>query len=341
MDKNSLLQEIKRGLAEGTITNNDLQAVTISTTTDNRPAEQIKDHSTSSKLTDTFFYIGAILIAMGVTTVVGSMWADLSSFLKVFITLGAGIVSFLSAVMLESKNFNVKINNALHIIAIITLPLGLNVLFMELGSDVALPLIQSIIAVIISAIYLPFLVTRQKEVYLVMGTFWPLYLFGTIVGHLNQQINLTQTMSAIEVILSGLILMVIGNYYNSSSNVGWPRFGSILQFFGVISFLAGFNAMIYDSLLMTLVYPLILVATMYYGIRYFQRAVFIVAALYLTGYFIWLTFKILPDTTFALIISGVIIMVFGGFGYNLQKRYLSKKYSTLATPSTPPAVDVS
>ncbi len=331
MDKNYLLQEIKRGLSEGTITSSDLASLS-SFSTDNSVAEmsgleEVKDKSSSNKITEAFFYIGAILIAIGISVVIGENWEALGSFLRVLVTLGTGVIAFITAVLLENRNTNVKISNAIHIIAIFALPLGLNILFYEMGVDIEALSMQAVLATLMSLIYLPMLFLRKTEVYLVVGTAWALYLLGVITTLLNQNINLNQTLITYEVIFHGAIVMTVGNYFSSKMHKGWPRFGSILQFFGSITVLGGFFSFVYGSALYSMVFPLLALGMMYLGVRQGQKWVYAVSSIYLTVYLIWLTFRIFPDVTFALVFSGIIIMLLGWGSFTVQKKYLVRKYS--------------
>lgn len=324
MDKEYLLQELQKGLAEGVITPADLQLVS--------PKATPQSHHTGNRITETFLYIGAILIVIGIVTVVGSNWSSLNAFIHILITLGTGVATFISAVLLEKQQLSLKISNALHVIAAITLPLGLGVLCNEIGLDAMSFVIQMLIAVLLTIVYVPLLITRRGEVYLVMGTFWPLYLFGIIINHLNQLIAITRLMAATEIIIAGAAVTVLGSYYTSKHYNGWSRFGNILHVFGIIAFLGGLNSMVSDSTIMTLLFPLAAVGCMYVSVITIQEGSYVVSSVYLTAYLIWLTFRLFPNTTFALVFSGVIVMALGTISYGIQKKYLRKTYGIQPPP---------
>src|ERR1700722_5232976 len=110
MDKQELLSEVRRMLASGQITKDELLATSSS-------APAVSEISTRNlNLAEVLYYIGGGIVFLGIIVLCYQNWDSFSSFLRIFITLGSCLAAFLVAVLLHRyENFK-KISQAFFLI---------------------------------------------------------------------------------------------------------------------------------------------------------------------------------------------------------------------------------
>jgi hypothetical protein len=88
-DKQNALNQIKEIMDTHNISAHDLKALNI--------GKEAKSKQNQDVFKTIFAYLGGLFIFSGLGTLVGLLWDDLNSPLRVLITLGPGIIGWLSA----------------------------------------------------------------------------------------------------------------------------------------------------------------------------------------------------------------------------------------------------
>lgn len=133
MNKQELLSIIRSSVQAGTITTEEIanelnvdivkEPVSASIT----PAKHDGKFSASNLL----YSIGVLILIIGIVTLVFRFWSDLSSSIRISITLGVSLVSFASALLLKTEESMKKIVRVLYAISAILLPIGVGIVLFE------------------------------------------------------------------------------------------------------------------------------------------------------------------------------------------------------------------
>lgn len=114
-------------MQDGTITPADLRAL------GSEESQPLPVSSKTWNLSHVLYYVGAGIAFLGVSIFVGQHWDDLSSILRIFVTLGSGLALFAAAILLESTKRVDRVPDAFHLLAGLLIPGGIFVTLDELG----------------------------------------------------------------------------------------------------------------------------------------------------------------------------------------------------------------
>src|SRR3990167_3976233 len=100
MKKQELLQELSASFQAGEVTSAEIEQVVggarqsgdigLQASTFGVPRRQIN-------IAQVLYYIGALIVLIGIVVLIGQNWSDLNGIERILVTLGAGIVAYISA----------------------------------------------------------------------------------------------------------------------------------------------------------------------------------------------------------------------------------------------------
>lgn len=130
MDKTTLIAELRAALVEGRLSSSDVRAVLGETSVTEGREEGDARHNRAAHL---LYYMGGTIVAIGIAVFVSIHWEELSSFLRILLTLGAGLLLYVAAVFLARDGRLGRLPDAFHIAGALLIPGGVFVTLNEMG----------------------------------------------------------------------------------------------------------------------------------------------------------------------------------------------------------------
>lgn len=280
---------------------------------------------------DIMYYIGAAIVFFGLVIMVGQNWENLSDFSKVAITLGSGVIAFISGTLFIKYEQTERVGIAFHLIAALILPLGIGVTFEVASLLTEMPYFQTLISSMLFVMYVISYGIFRKDLFLLFTIIFGTWLFFAIVGWLVTGTLLLADNKVIEyqVLITGLIYMLLAYYFSFQEKKALTGF---LYGFGVFVFLGGafllggwqFNT----NYIWELVFPVLVFGILFLSV-YFKRTSFLTfGTIYLMLYILKITsiyFSSGLGWPLALVCAGFLLIATGYLSFYLKKKFLSIK----------------
>ncbi len=318
MNKETLLAELRSGLSTGMLTKKDILPLLESSTEDKE--------ATQSKIAMVLYYIGGLVMFLGIAFFIGQEWGTMGSAARILVTLGFGILFFIAATVLTLKKSLLGISDAFQLIAGLLIPSGVFVTLYELGyrdGSYGRSLIFLALGILWFVAYL-----SQKRVVTA--------IFSILFGSISYMLFVTTYLSDLTTfptwdpslyLLSGLGLCYLVLGYAFQGRFLRPLSGP-LYFFGTPIVLGATMALQGyapdQRIFWELFYPVLLFVGLYLSVYLKSRSVLIFSSLFLIGYVVKIMFEYFNDR-----LSGPLLFVFAGMvimGTGYLTLYLNRRY---------------
>ncbi len=332
MEKQQLIEELQKAISTGDITRNEIQQVlsleqNIAETTGSSVASRLS-------LAEIFYYIGGVIILIGLIVLISQNWSSFTFAVKVFTTFGMGIIFFISAILLNQSDQFKKISNVFFLLSGVLIPFGYFIMFDDKINNQTMDYYNVIIPLLC---LLQFGITQfavKKDIFTVFNTVFGTWLFFGLSnymlndnpGSFNANFHLYQT------ILVGISYVLVGYYLNRRGRLfaGWLNTFGVIGILGagyVLNFMAANSSGPEASVIWTVLYPLLLAGTIISSVYIRNSSFLFVGTICLIAYIIRVTAQNFSDTLgwpFALIVMGVVIMGLGYLAFHLNSKYIKK-----------------
>ncbi len=180
MNKEQLIGVLRENLKLGTISKEEVlalcdvdPAVSVS-----NPESSLFEGKKRFSVTNILYFIGGLILLIGIGTLLFRFWDDLSSFVKVAITLGIAVAAYISGILLRSDTQTVGIGVIAQVISGALLPVGIFITLDEMGlQNIGIGWITSV-SIALTLLYILSLVLFRSIVFsfysIAFGT-WALY----------------------------------------------------------------------------------------------------------------------------------------------------------------------
>jgi hypothetical protein len=268
-----------------------------------------------SRLTTALMYFGGLLTFLGIVFFIEMNWSQINSTLRVLISLGTAIVTYLSAILLQ-KNSEYKIlQNLLHFISAGLLPTGLYVLAFETGYLETIPMICNIIIMLLLFIhytfnYKKFLLSGFKFLSFAYLQLFYLAVLEQITNNNFSVINFSYLyLSEIYYLILGICMFAYAyNNYKTEPK----SFSNFYYFFGTISLLGGyFNLADGFHLVYEFSFPIICIVMLALSNLLKQKSILIPALFAFIAYLVDITNTYFVESIgwpLALVFMGIVII---------------------------------
>jgi uncharacterized integral membrane protein len=331
MEKQQLLSEIKNALATGSINTAEIMQVLPKENLDN---QAVKNTIVSRlNLAEIFYYIGGIIILLGVVILIAQNWSEFSYPMRVFVTFGIGLAFFVSAILLSQTTSLKKIGTVFFFISGILIPYGYFVIFDDKINYQTMDFYNTIIPLLCLIQFGLTQLVLKKDIFTLFNTIFGTWLFFGLSNNLisNNSSNFGDNFHLYQVILVGISYTLVAYYLRNSGKL----FASLLNTFGIIGILGpGFilNVMASGqfggpeaSQIWLVLYPVLLAATIISSVYIKSSAFLFVGTVCLIGYIIRITSQYFSEALgwpLALIIMGMAIMGLGYLAFHLNRKYI-------------------
>ncbi len=280
-----------------------------------------------SRIAETFYFIGASIVVLGVALLVFQNWTLLSSTVKVLVTIGVAIFTYITGVLVaQNKNLG-RIGDAFQLISGLLMPVGLGVLFSNANLNPTSYECQIVSSFLLFISYIFSFSIFRKNIFILFSIFFGGWLFFSLTGFVAKEwLMLDQTEHFFEyrAFIVGFFYMCLG--YKFSNN----RISSLSGFLyglGSSSFLGssflisglGYN----QNLVWNFIFPVIVFFVLLAGAYIRSKSFFVIGTVFLILFILKITFKYFAQElgwSSALVMAGFFIIGAGYLVIYLKKR---------------------
>ncbi len=324
MDKESVLSAITSFSSQNLIT----QAEVVHAF----EAGRKKDISTLTRdlgLSEVLYFIGGFIVFVGVAVLIWQNWSSLNIFTKILATLGFGIAAYLIGVLLHKEEKYGAVSYAFHLIAALVIPLGLGVVFDQVGFNTSSAGIQSLIAGVLLAMYISSYFVFKKPIFTFFSIAYATWFFFSFTNFLIGTNPYFADIKFYEYrfLLVGLSYVSLGYYFSSTSqkDLKGALYGfGVLFFLGAALGLGGWKPS--QDVIWEVIYPGLLFAVLFLSVYLKSKSFLTFGTLFLMIYILKITGEYFSGTLgwpISLMICGITLIGTGYYAFNLNKKYFS------------------
>ncbi len=282
-------------------------------------------------VTSVLSYIGALVVVIGIGVLIGQNWQIFDTFTRILSTLGIGVATFVSGTLFMRRPATFIPGIAFHIIAAVTITIGVMVSFHEYGIDLGDIQNQNIIALIIAMLYLcAFILFRHTFflICLILSGSWLFMAASALVPAAND-FALGWQYGAYRVLVLGLSYLLLAHGLMTTQ---YRSLRGVLFAFGSIFFLSSTFALggwaTTSSLFWETAFPFIIAGFFFLSVRLQQRQLLLWPTLFLMAYIMKITSEYFSDSLgwpVTLILAGFALIGVGFLSFWMRKKYFGTK----------------
>ncbi|MFH1462307.1 MAG: DUF2157 domain-containing protein [bacterium] len=321
MNKEELLGGVKKLAKENLITEEELARAYDEGA--GKPAGS--EEGKRIRASEILYYIGGIIVLLGIVVLVSQNWAKLGSFGQIIATLGSSVAAFFVGVLFCRRQNFYSLGQVFYVISAILMPLGLFVVFNNAGFNIQEAGVQLLISSILFAVYLiSFAVLRQSifvafSIIFGTGVFFTLTNFMFVAASLSG--SASQEFFQYRILLTGLSYILIG--YSFAKNKLYFLTGPLYSF-GLVFFFS--SVLMIGGTFWDLLFPGLVLGAIFLSIHLKSKAFLAFGSLFLMAYILKITSQYFANSLgwpFALILAGFALMAIGYLSFYLNKKYIS------------------
>jgi len=321
MEKEHLLQAVRDGLADNTITHSDIENVLDGKSgTASSALLSLRRHV---GIVEMFYALGALIVILGASIFIGQQWDVLGAFGRIAVTLGVALITYILGMYLYVKSKESGIGAAFHIIAGILFPLGIVVTLHEMGGEPT-DWLPAIVGGMLTIVYgATFFSQRTSLILFFLIGYATLFLHGLYFG-LTAQSTLTVVgdIYAYLVMITGVAYLYLSHQFGVLKR--HTGLVGVLNFFGASYVLIG-PALIFEGF-WELFYILLITALYVVSVSLKSKVILVLSTIALMGYITYLTGEYFADVVgwpLALVAAGFILIGIGYTSFRLSKKYIT------------------
>jgi hypothetical protein len=210
-----------------------------------------KDTKSSSphRVAKIFNYIGGTLIFFGIVYFISNNWRILTSFLKIFTTLGVAIAAYSTACLLTLEKRHLAASTVFFMLAGLFFPLGLSITLDEFGLSTNFEIADIVISGICFSIFLTGTLYFHRTVLLFFSIIFGTMFFIAVTNYVAHQIYESSNTHLLDYqfLLIGLYYVALGYYF--TANKPSALVGPLNFFGGYFVLMASFSlaGLLFDS----------------------------------------------------------------------------------------------
>ena len=279
-------------------------------------------------IAEILYYIGGAIVFLGISILVWQNWSTLNFFTRVLATLGASLAAYVVGLLFSRDKKLEGVGSAFYLISALVLPMGLYVIFDNMGLDMGSAMARSLISGICLGAFLLSYAAFRKNIFVLFSILFGTWFFFSLTDFLTAG-NLIFSWSFFEyrTLLVGLSYVLIGYAFSKGERATMSGF---LYGFGILGLLgAAFSLGGYSSgqnSFWELIFPILVLGTLFVSVNLKSKSFLTFGSLFLMIYILKITGEYFMSGLgwpFALVLAG---LMFIGVGYLYV--YLKKKYIT-------------
>lgn len=329
MNKEQLIESLKESIKSGAIKREEINTLfdSESVVSASNPESSLFEGKKRFTATNILYLIGGLILLIGIGTLISRFWNDLSSVLRITVTLGMAVVAFISGVLLRNDKKALGISVIMQVISGILFPIGIFVTLNEAGLQNIGAGWIAIVSVILAVLYIISLLLFRSIVFsfysIIFGT-WAIYSFVDYALVQSVTISSNNIYEYLTIAI-GLGYMFLSSYVKDNSHKSLSR---SLDFFGSIG--------IYSSILILGDYSpnqsifweiigiLALIGGMFYSGILHNKTILKTTSLFIFIFICKFTSEYFVNSIgwpISLVILGIIFIALGYFSISINKKF--------------------
>jgi len=318
--KEELLQYVKELVDQKIITKDDLNSV----------CREVDEHKESKKLNiaNILYYIGGGIVFLGISILVFQNWSEFNFLTKVLSTLGASTLAYFIGLLLDKEKRTEALSVAFYLIFALVYPIGLYVVFDNIGFDVSSLGMQSLISFILFSLCLLSYFLLKKNLFVLFSIIFGTYLFFAFTNLLvdGNPYFLDFDFYEYRFLLVGLSYILLGRFFIGKS---LSSLSGVLHGFGIIAVLGSTLALggwdPEQNMFWELVYPFLVFGTLFLSVNFKSKSFLTFGTLFLMAYIFKITSEYFSSGLgwpLALVIAGLSMIGVGYMSISIKNKYL-------------------
>lgn len=329
MEKQEFLKTIRASLERGVISRSDL--IELSDTAVPLDGKGMGEKASHLGMSEILYYLGGLIVFVGIAIFVGERWQTLTSAVKVLATLGAGIVLYVSAILLSQYRSLERATIGLHLAAALLIPGGIFVALDAANISITLG-ISTLVSLVLFAFYLSTYFMYKKNLFLFLSILFGTGLYFLFTDYLlgERPIFYNTDFNLYRGLVVGLAHMFFGYEFSRQPNRA-PSLVGFLNSIGTIIALGTAFALMGPqadkNIFWELIYPALALGVIFLSIKVKSRAYLVFGTLFLMGYIFKITADYFSDSigwSLSLVLLGFAFIAIGYLSFTLNKKYLKK-----------------
>lgn len=280
-------------------------------------------------LSEVLYFIGAFIVFIGISVLIWQNWNTLNSFTRIVATLGFGIIVYCTGVILNKEEKYGGISYAFHLMAALTMPLGLYVVFNQAGFNSNDNAVQSLIAGILSSVYISSYFVFKKSIFTFFGISYATWLFFSFTNFVTGSSPIFSDIKFYEYrfFVVGISYVLLGYYFSFTAQKGLSQFlygfGSLFTL-GAALILGGWKPS--QNVIWEILFPGLIFNDLYLSTYLKSKSLLTFGTIFLMIYILKITGEYFSGTLgwpLSLIICGSALIGVGYYAFTLNKKYIS------------------
>lgn len=326
MNKQDLLHSIRQAAEEKVVTLSEIEDAYQS------GAKYQIDKSSSKKIniSDALYLIGGIIVISGIAVLIGQHWNELNPIVRILSTLGSALVAFFVGLSISKKTELHVWSTAFYLVASVILPLGVYVLFDQLGLNSGGLGVEVIIALVVFLLHISAFSGLRKGIHLIFSVIYGVWLYYVSSYYFLGYgfVSSSDQFSYVTLVLGATLgLLGYGLTKTQFFKLSEVHYGfATIAILTAAMMLQGFKPD--ASLLWEALFPVIAFGLVFLSSELKSRSMLVLSALYLMVYIGKLTGEYFADNLgwpLALVLCGLLLMGIGYLAFSVNKRYLRRK----------------
>jgi len=278
------------------------------------------------------YYIGGAIVFLGIVILILQNWRQLNAVAKILVTLGSSIAAYITATIFYRHADRLGgVGQAFFLISALTLPLGLAVLFDEVGFSPDDAILHSSISAIC---FLVFLVSQRifkKDIFIVFSVLFGTWFFFGFTEFLSEQaVSFDDAkFAAYRVIITGISYIFLGRFLSRKQKetlAGILRGVGVFLFLAACLFLTGWGRD--RSIIWEVLFPGIVLGVIFLSIYLKSKSFLVFGSIFLMAYILKLTGEYFADSMgwpLALVMTGLLLIGIGYTAFALNKKFIDSE----------------
>ena len=278
------------------------------------------------KIEKILYYIGGGIVFLGIIILVVQNWSSLDSITKILVTLGSGIASFFTALLLDLDKRTKSVSSAFYLISALVMPTGILVTFNVAGIVLELGIL-TITSFILFTIFLFTSILQKKNILTLFAILFGTSLFITSTSWfvLNDLLPDFDEFPLYQIIIVGSAYIFLAHQFSKNYRAQLSGFLYGFGIFGILGsiFLLGFSQNFWEY-----IYPIIVFGAIFGSVSVKSKTFLTWGTIFLMAYIIKITSKYFSTGLgwpFALVLAGLAMIAVAAVSFSLKKKYFKEK----------------
>lgn len=326
MQKQVLLDAVCEGIRSKTVTRTDvLDAV-------DRGLERKNDVGRHLKISEVLYYVGGGIVFFGIAILVGQNWSQLAGLSRVLVTLGSGVLAYFAGLAFLRDARTERVGQAFFFIAALLLPLGLFVTFDMAGHDAGQASTNVLVSGVLTAMFFASFFSLKQDVFLLFSILFATWLFYAFTSWLLGSAPVFDDrwrFYCYRTLAAGASYIALGYWFEQNGKEGFTGFLYGLGIFSVLGaalLLGGWTPE--ASIFWESVFPGLVFATMFLGVRLRAKSFLTFGAVFLMIYILKITAEYFERSLgwpLALVVAGFGLIAVGFAAVQVNNRYFAQR----------------